>query len=140
MTDGRGPSGSGGQSRPASGKGAVVGLTRPGADSAERERSPGQIIYGSEPVVINAGRAVITLAVINTADRPVSVGSHYHFAEANPALSFDRKAAWGHRLDIIAGGMVRFDPGATVEVRLVRLGGRRIVRGLRGECGGRLDG
>ncbi len=74
----------------------------------------------------------------NTADRPVQVGSHYHFAEANPGLSFDRSAAWGLRLAVPAGTSVRFEPGVTRAVELVPLSGNRIVPGLRGECGGRL--
>nr|WP_081237054.1 urease subunit beta [Streptomyces viridosporus] len=115
-------------------------MVQPGAESGVAPGDPGQIIYDDDPVTINAGRPVVTLSVVNTADRPVSVGSHYHFAEANPALQFDRDRAWGHRLNILAGGMRRFEPGATVEVELVPLGGRRIVRGLRGACGGPLDG
>jgi urease subunit beta len=102
--------------------------------------SPGEILYGDGPVTINAGRPVTTLSVVNTADRPVSVGSHYHFAEANAALDFDREAAWGQRLAVLAGAMLRFDPGATVQVELVPLAGQRIVPGLRGRCGGSLDG
>lgn len=79
-----------------------------------------------------------TLTVTNTADRPVQVGSHYHFAEANPGLSFDRSAAWGLRLAVPAGTSVRFEPGVTRSVDLVPLGGNRIVPGLRGECAGPL--
>jgi urease subunit beta len=101
---------------------------------------PGEVIYGDGPVEINAGRPVLTLRVANTGDRPVQVGSHYHFAEANPALEFDRGAAWGHRLAVPAGTSVRFEPGVPREVELVPLAGRRIVPGLRGECGGPLDG
>ena len=70
---------------------------------------PGEIIPGDGPVVLNAGRPMITLVVANTGDRPVQVGSHYHFAQANPALAFDRDAAWGHRLDIASGAAVRFE-------------------------------
>ena len=81
-----------------------------------------------------------TLLVTNTADRPIQVGSHYHFAEANPGLSFDRAAARGQRLAVPAGTAVRFEPGVSREVDLVPLGGNRIVPGLRGECGGALDG
>lgn len=132
--------GTGESSPPASGKGSSTGAVQPGADSSALEGAPGQIIYGTEPVTINAGREVTAVSVMNTADRPVSVGSHYHFAECNPALEFDRAAAWGRRLNILASAMVRFDPGATKVVELVPLGGRRIVRGLRGECGGALDG
>ena len=73
--------------------------------------------------------------MVNTGDRPVQVGSHYHFAQANPALEFDRDAAWGHRLDIAAGTAVRFEPGIEREVRLVPLAGARVVPGLR--LGGR---
>lgn len=101
---------------------------------------PGQICYGDDPVVINAGKDVITLRVENTADRPIQVGSHYHFAEVNPALQFDRKAAWGRRLNVLSGGSVRFEPGAAEQVELIPIGGQRIVAGLRGECGGNLDG
>ena len=99
---------------------------------------PGEILFGSGPVEINAGRPVSVLVVTNTGDRPVQVGSHYHFAEANPALSFDRPAAWGQRLAVPAGTAVRFEPGITREVTLVPLAGARIVPGLRGACGGRL--
>jgi urease subunit beta len=101
---------------------------------------PGEIVHGEGTVEINAGRPVRTLTVANTGDRPVQVGSHYHFAEANPALEFDREAAWGHRLAVPAGTSVRFEPGVPRDVELVPLGGRRIIPGLRGACGGRLDG
>jgi urease subunit beta len=100
---------------------------------------PGEILPGEGPVALNAGRAVLTLVVVNAGDRPVQVGSHYHFAQANPALRFDRDAAWGHRLDIAAGTAVRFEPGVEREVSLVPLAGRRAVPGL--QIGGRrLDG
>lgn len=101
---------------------------------------PGEVLYAAEPVVINAGKDVVTVTVMNTADRPVQVGSHYHFAEVNPALDFDREAAWGRRLNVLSGGSVRFEPGASEQVELIPIAGRRIVAGLRGECGGRLDG
>jgi urease subunit beta len=101
--------------------------------------TPGEVLPGDGPVEINAGRAHRTQTVVNTGDRPVQVGSHYHFAEANPALDFDRAAAWGHRLAVPAGTSVRFEPGIPREVSLVPLGGRRVVPGLRGECGGPLD-
>jgi urease subunit beta len=100
---------------------------------------PGEVLPGDGEVVINAGRPVRTMVVTNTGDRPVQVGSHYHFGEANPALSFDRAAAWGHRLAVPAGTSVRFEPGIPREVSLVPLGGRRVVAGLRGECAGPLD-
>ncbi|MEV4414785.1 urease subunit beta [Catellatospora sp. NPDC049609] len=99
---------------------------------------PGEILFGEGQVAINIDRPITTLTVVNTADRPVQVGSHYHFAEANPGLSFDRAAAWGLRLAVPAGTAVRFEPGVTREVELVPLGGLRIVPGLRGECGGEL--
>ncbi|MEV4138866.1 urease subunit beta [Dactylosporangium sp. NPDC049742] len=99
---------------------------------------PGEVLPGDGEVEINAGRPVTTLMVTNTADRPVQVGSHYHFAEANPGLQFDRAAAWGQRLAVPAGTAVRFEPGVTREVDLVPLGGARVVPGLRGECGGAL--
>jgi urease subunit beta len=100
---------------------------------------PGEVIYADDPVVINAGKEVTTLTVTNTGDRPVQIGSHYHFAEVNPALEFDRKAAWGRRLNVLSGGSMRFEPGAAEEVELIPIGGQRIVAGLRGECGGKLD-
>ncbi len=84
---------------------------------------PGEVVGPDEPIEINAGRAVVTLRVVNTGDRPVQVGSHYHFAEANPALAFDRAAARGRRLDIPAGTAVRFEPGVAMDVELVAFGG-----------------
>jgi urease subunit beta len=100
---------------------------------------PGEVIYGDGPIEINAGKAITRLQVRNTADRPIQVGSHYHFAEVNPGLDFDRKAAWGQRLNVLSGGSMRFEPGAVEEVELIPIGGQRIVAGLRGECGGKLD-
>ncbi len=100
---------------------------------------PGEILPAAGPVEINVGRPVTTLVVVNTADRPVQVGSHYHFAEANPALMFDRALAWGQRLAVAAGTSVRFEPGVSRVVELVPLGGTRVVPGLRGECAGPLD-
>jgi urease subunit beta len=101
---------------------------------------PGEVIPGEGPVVINAGRPVTTLTVTNTGDRPIQVGSHYHFAEANPALAFDRAAARGQRLAIPAGTSTRFEPGIARDVDLVPLAGARIVPGLRGEVAGPLSG
>jgi urease subunit beta len=100
---------------------------------------PGEILPGEGAIEINSGRPVLTVGVVNTGDRPIQVGSHYHFAEANPALEFDRTLAWGHRLAVPAGTSVRFEPGVSREVDLVPLGGRRIVAGLRGEAAGPLD-
>ncbi|MGW6402134.1 urease subunit beta [Streptomyces sp. NPDC055134] len=101
---------------------------------------PGEVLFADEPIVFNEGREVTRLTVLNAADRPVQVGSHYHFAEANPGLEFDRAAAHGLRLNISAGTAVRFEPGIPVDIELVPLAGRRIVPGLRGETGGALDG
>ncbi|MFB8106506.1 urease subunit beta [Streptomyces sp. NPDC056007] len=101
---------------------------------------PGEILYGDGGIALNEGRPVTRLTVLNAADRPVQVGSHYHFAEANPGLHFDRNAAHGLRLHIAAGTAVRFEPGIPVGVELVPLTGRRVVPGLRGETGGALDG
>jgi urease subunit beta len=100
---------------------------------------PGEVILGDGGVEINIGRTVRSLTIRNTGDRPVQVGSHYHFAEANAALEFDRKAAWGHRLAVPAGTSVRFEPGMPRDVELVPLGGARVVPGLRGLAGGPLD-
>ncbi|WP_369696649.1 urease subunit beta [Nocardiopsis listeri] len=101
---------------------------------------PGELLLRDDPVIINQGLEVTAVRVLNTADRPIQVGSHYHFAEVNAALDFDRDAAWGRRLNVLSGGAVRFEPGAVVEVELVAIRGRRIVPGLRGLCGGELDG
>lgn len=100
---------------------------------------PGEVIVGTGPIEINAGRPVTVVRVSNTGDRPIQVGSHYHIAEANPALEFDRKAAWGRRLNIPAGTAVRFEPGIDRLVELVPFGGNRVVPGLRGEAAGPLD-
>lgn len=96
---------------------------------------PGEVVPGDGAVELNPGRTRVAVTVVNTGDRPVQVGSHYHFAVANPALEFDREAARGHRLDVPAGTAVRFEPGMTAEVSLVPLGGRRVVPGLRLEGG-----
>lgn len=100
---------------------------------------PGQVEAEQGTIVLNLGRGSLTLEVSNTGDRPIQVGSHYHFAEANPALAFDRVAARGHRLDIPAGTAVRFEPGVNRVIDLVPLAGRRAVWGLRGEVAGPLD-
>lgn len=97
---------------------------------------PGEVLLGDGDVELNRGLAVTVLEVVNVADRPVQMGSHYHFAEVNPGPSFDRAAARGKRLNIAAGTAVRFEPGVPVEVGLVPLGGRREVLGLRGETKG----
>jgi len=100
---------------------------------------PGEIEHGAAPIPLNPGRRRLVTRVVNTADRPIQVGSHYHFAAANPGLEFDRRAAWGMRLDVPAGTAVRFEPGVAREVTLVPIAGRRIVPGLRPEHAGPLD-
>lgn len=100
---------------------------------------PGEILFGEGRVVLNERTEPVRVTVVNAADRPVQVGSHYHFAEANPGLDFDRAAARGMRLAVPAGTSVRFEPGIPVDVDLVPLRGRRVVAGLRGETGGHLD-
>jgi urease subunit beta len=101
---------------------------------------PGEVIPGDGALPLNPGLDRAAVTVTNTGDRPVQVGSHYHFAAANPALDFDRHAAWGRRLDVPAGTAVRFEPGVTREVTLVPFTGRRVVPGLRPEQAGPLDG
>lgn len=99
---------------------------------------PGEYVLRAEPVVVNAGREAIAVVVVNTGDRPVQVGSHYHFAEANRALEFDRRAAYGRRLDIPAGTAARFEPGDSKTVRLIALAGNREVFGLSNAVNGSL--
>ena len=99
---------------------------------------PGEILVADGDIELNAGRDTVALEVANTGDRPIQVGSHYHFAEANPALDFDRAAARGCRLDIAAGTAVRFEPGQVREVRLVAFAGSRRVTGFRGDVMGAL--
>jgi len=91
---------------------------------------PGEVFPAKGKLTLNADREAIILMVANTGDRPVQVGSHYHFAEANPALDFDRDAARGHRLDIAAGTAVRFEPGQRREVALIPIAGARRVFGF----------
>jgi urease subunit beta len=99
---------------------------------------PGEIITAPGDILLNEGLEAVTLEVSNTGDRPIQVGSHYHFAETNPALAFDRTVAHGHRLDIAAGTAVRFEPGQTREVNLVPLRGLREVYGFNGKIMGAL--
>lgn len=100
--------------------------------------TPGEITTLPGDLVMNEGRESLTLTVANTGDRPIQIGSHYHFFEANPALRFDRESARGFRLDIPAGTAVRFEPGQSREVRLVALAGKREVYGFRQEVMGKL--
>ncbi|WP_170421244.1 urease subunit beta [Ruegeria arenilitoris] len=99
---------------------------------------PGEVIPAPGEIELNAGATAITLMVANTGDRPVQVGSHYHFAETNPALDFDRAAARGMRLDIAAGTAVRFEPGQKREVQLIPISGARRVFGFNGAVMGDL--
>ena len=100
--------------------------------------NPGEIIVAAGDITLNKGRKAITLTVANTGDRPVQIGSHYHFAEANAALDFDRKIARGMRLDIAAGTAVRFEPGQTREVQLITMAGARKVFGFNAQIMGDL--
>jgi len=100
---------------------------------------PGEILCAEGEITLNEDREAITLTVANTGDRPVQVGSHYHFAETNPGLAFDRDAARGRRLDIAAGTAVRFEPGQTREVRLVPYAGARRVYGFNQGVMGNID-
>ena len=99
---------------------------------------PGEMDIQPGDIDLNTGRDTLTLSVGNSGDRPVQVGSHYHFAEANPALTFDRAAARGYRLDVPAGSAIRFEPGQTREITLVPYAGERKVYGFRGEIMGAL--
>jgi len=100
---------------------------------------PGEVLVESGDITLNAARDTVTLSVANKGDRPIQVGSHYHFAETNPALAFDRTKAGGYRLDIAAGTAVRFEPGQTREVRLVAYAGERTVYGFTGAVMGELE-
>ena len=99
---------------------------------------PGEMFIKDGKIVLNEGRKTVTMTVANTGDRPIQVGSHYHFSETNPALTFDRRRARGMRLDIAAGTAVRFEPGQTRDVTLVELAGKRTVYGFRGDVMGKL--
>jgi len=103
---------------------------------AATKLTPGEVLTPPGDIVMNQGRETVTLAVANTGDRPIQVGSHYHFFETNPALRFDRAKARGFRLDIPAGTATRFEPGQSREVHLVALAGKRVVYGLRQEIMG----
>ena len=99
---------------------------------------PGEYFIKDGEIELNAGRKTATMSVTNSGDRPIQVGSHYHFFETNPALMFDRKKARGMRLDIAAGTAVRFEPGQTRDVTLVALAGKRMIYGFRGDVMGKL--
>lgn len=104
----------------------------------DRTLIPGEIIPAQGEIALNQNRPRITLTIANTGDRPVQVGSHYHFAEANPALDFDRQAARGMRLDIASGTAIRFEPGQTRDVPLIPFAGQRRIFGFRGRVMGAL--
>src|SRR5215475_8424464 len=99
---------------------------------------PGETFIQDGEITLKAGRKTVTLAVANTGDRPIQVGSHYHFFETNPALTFDRAKAKGYRLDIPAGTAIRFEPGQSRVVRLVAIAGKREVYGFRQEVMGKV--
>jgi urease subunit beta len=104
----------------------------------EDDMIPGEMFIKAGDIELNKGRKTATLSVANTGDRPIQVGSHYHFFETNPALKFDRKKARGMRLDIAAGTAIRFEPGQTREVNLVALAGKRTIYGFRQDVMGKL--
>jgi urease subunit gamma/beta len=106
--------------------------------SASQALEPGKVTTLAGDITLNAGRRTVTLTISNTGDRPIQVGSHYHFFETNDALSFDRSKARGFRLDIAAGTAVRFEPGQTREVTLVEMAGSRDVYGFQGKVMGAL--
>ncbi len=111
----------------------------PSAAAGEEGEPLPRFLLREDPVLLNAGRRTTVLNVANTGDRPIQVGSHYHFYETNPALSFDREQARGFRLDIPAGTAVRFEPGQTREVALVAYAGNRVVYGFNAKISGKLD-
>ncbi|MBK8158708.1 MAG: urease subunit beta [Rhodospirillaceae bacterium] len=101
---------------------------------------PGEMLTKPGEIVLNEGRPTVTIRVANSGDRPIQVGSHFHFFETNTALTFDRAAARGFRLDIPSGASVRFEPGQSREVNLVAIGGDRIIYGFGGLVDGKLEG
>jgi urease subunit gamma/beta len=113
---------------------------RPVEGGAVDGLEPGALVVGEGAIELNEGRSRVTLEAVNTGDRPVQIGSHYHFFEVNKALAFDRAASFGMRLDIPAGTAVRFEPGQTKQVALVAFGGRREVTGFHGLSDGPVDG
>jgi urease subunit beta len=104
----------------------------------EDDMIPGEMFIKAGDIELNKGRKTVTLSVANTGDRPIQVGSHYHFFETNLALKFDRKKARGMRLDIAAGTAIRFEPGQTRDVNLVALAGKRTIYGFRKDVMGKL--
>jgi urease beta subunit len=100
---------------------------------------PGEFVYADGDITVNSDLDTVALRVTNTGDRPIQIGSHYHFFEVNPALKFDREKAYGHRIDTPAGTSIRFEPGQVQTVRLIPYRGERIVYGFRGYVNGKLD-
>ena len=117
---------------------ALRAVPNDGGERREATMIPGEMFIKEGEIELNAGRKTVVLSVTNSGDRPIQVGSHYHFFETNPALKFDRKKARGMRLDIAAGTAVRFEPGQTREVTLVAFAGKRTIYGFRQEVMGKL--
>jgi len=115
-------------------------MTAAPSDGAARSVVPGEVITAEDEISTQPDAARLDLYVLNTGDRPVQVGSHFHLAQANAALDFDRVAAYGFRLDVAAGTSVRFEPGIGQTVHAVAIGGNRIVPGLSSDAPGELDG
>ncbi len=109
------------------------------ADALDPGAVPGEVLTLPGDIELNPGADAVRLLVANTGDRPIQVGSHYHFAETNPALRFDRALAHGRRLDVPSGGAIRFEPGQEREVTLIPFGGARLAYGFRGATMGPLD-
>lgn len=120
-------------------RGKPHGKNRPVWSLQPADVIPGEVLLGKEDVVALEGRQTVDVTVANTGDRPIQVGSHCHFFEANRALRFDREQAFGFRLQVPAGTAVRFEPGEEKRVTLVAFGGNRIVHGINGLTGGKLD-
>jgi urease beta subunit len=124
---------------PAKSKGKSSAKSRSAGSLQPAKVIPGEVMLGQDDVVALEGRQTVEVAVANTGDRPIQVGSHCHFFEANRALRFDREKAFGFRLQVPAGTAVRFEPGEEKRVTLVAFGGNRIVHGINGLTGGKLD-
>jgi len=129
------------KAKPSKGKssGKSTGKSRPAGSLQPADVIPGEVLLGKDDVVALEGRQTVEVTVANTGDRPIQVGSHCHFFEANRALRFDREKAFGFRLQIPAGTAVRFEPGEEKRVTLVAFGGNRIVHGINDLTGGKLD-
>lgn len=124
---------------PAKPKGTSSAKSRPAGSLQPANVVPGEVLLGQDDVVALEGRQLVEIMVANTGDRPIQVGSHCHFFETNRALRFDREKAFGFRLQVPAGTAVRFEPGEEKRVVLVAFGGNRIVHGINGLTGGKLD-